>query len=58
MTEPEPEPKHPYVTPLNGRVHFGFSIVVTVMSIVQVFHLTFVRILGRGGASLQFHIYQ
>jgi len=36
MTEPEPEPKHPYVTPLNGRVHFGFSIVVTIMSIVQV----------------------
>ncbi|XP_063693984.1 uncharacterized protein LOC134825706 isoform X2 [Bolinopsis microptera] len=36
MTEPEPEPKHPYVTAVNGRVHFGFSIVVTVMSVVQV----------------------
>jgi len=36
MAEPEPEPKHPYVTRQNGSVHFGFSIAVTVMSIVQI----------------------
>jgi len=36
MAEPEQEPKHPYVTRQNGKVHFIFSIVLIIMSIVQI----------------------
>ncbi|KAL5259073.1 hypothetical protein ACHWQZ_G009514 [Mnemiopsis leidyi] len=36
MAEPEPEPKHPYVTRKNGTVHLVFSIIVIIMSIIQI----------------------
>ena len=39
--EPEQEPKHPYVTRQNGTVHFVFSIILIILSIVQVIHWTF-----------------
>ena len=32
----EEEPKHPYVTPTNAKVHLIFSIIVMVLSVVQV----------------------
>ena len=37
--ETEAEPKHPYVTRANGKVHFFSSIAITVASVIQVWVL-------------------
>lgn len=36
MAEPEQEPKHPYVTQQNGKVHLVFSVITIIMSLVQI----------------------
>lgn len=37
MVETEVEPKHPYVTHKNAKIHLGFSITITTMAFIQVY---------------------
>ena len=36
MAEEVPDPKHPYVTLHNAKIHLIFSIIMIVLSVIQV----------------------